>query len=352
MPPLPSRLLYPALILPTLLAPSLANAQTSAAPITPLPYTGVNLSGGEFGDVKPGVTSIFNKNYTYPTPSELDYFAAKGVNIIRFPFRWPRLQPTLNQPLVPAELDRIKSVFAEATKRHLTILLDPHDYARFYDKPIGSPDVPNAAFANFWSQLATAFKDNPNVWFGLMNEPHDMPKEQWLSAANASIAAIRATGAKNMILVPGISWTGAHSWISSGNGDAMAKIVDPLNHYTIEAHQYLDSDSSGTKPTAVSPTIGSERLKQFTAWCREHHLHALLGEFGAADNPTAAAATDDTFRYMEANRDVWIGFTWWSAGPWWGDYMFTLEPKNGQDRPQMSIVAPHLQSTKNVRTSP
>ena len=318
--------------------------------IKPLPFTGVSLSGGEFGDLKPGVASVYGKNYTYPSPSEMDYFVGKGVNIVRLPFRWPHLQPSLNGPLDPTESGRVKSVVEEATRRGLTVVLDPHDYARYYDKPIGGPDVPDAAFADFWTRMATEFKGNPRVWFGLMNEPHDMPKEQWLDAANAAVAAIRKAGAHNLILVPGIAWTGAHSWISSGNGEAMAKIVDPQNHYVIEAHQYLDADSSGTKPEAVSPTIGSERLKQFTAWCREHHQRALLGEFGAADNLTAAQATDDAMRYMENNRDVWIGFTWWSAGPWWGDYMFSLEPKDGKDRPQMSFVGPHLQKVKSVKT--
>jgi len=39
---------------------------------------------------------------------------------------------------------------------------------------------------------------------------------------------------------------------------------------------------------------------------------------------------------------VWIGFTWWAAGPWWGEYMFTLEPKQGVDRPQMRLLLPYL----------
>ena len=46
---------------------------------------------------------------------------------------------------------------------------------------------------------------------------------------------------------------------------------------------------------------------------------------------------------MEAAPDVWLGWAWWAAGPWWSDYMFTLEPKpDGTDRPQMAWLAPHL----------
>jgi endoglucanase len=314
----------------------------------PLGFTGVNLAGGEFGDPKPGARRPYGVKYIYPSGSEMDYFARQGVNIIRFPFRWADLQPALRQPLDQAALDRVKDVVGAATRRGLVLILDPHDYARYEGKVVGGLEVPNAAFADFWARLAAPFKDQPRVWFGLMNEPHDLPAQQWLGAANAAIAAIRSAGATNRILVPGTAWTGAHSWVASGNGEVMMKIVDPQDYYLIEVHQYLDKDSSGTKPEAVSPTIGSERLQQFTEWCRAHHRRALLGEFGAPNNATAARAVDDMLHFMEKNREVWAGFTWWAAGAWWGDYMFTLEPKNGQDRPQMMVLRPHLQQAGGI----
>lgn len=313
--------------------------------VKPLAFTGVNLSGGEFGDPKPGTKSVYGRNYIYPSPAEMDYFRGKGVNIIRFPFHWADLQPALNRPLDPAVLGRIKEVVKEAGKRGQVVLLDPHDYARYDGKLVGSPDVPDTAFADFWGQVAAQFKDNPRVWFGLMNEPHDLPATQWLGSANAAIAAIRTAGASNLVLVPGTAWTGAHSWVSSGNAAAMLGVRDPANHFIFEVHQYLDADSSGMNSEAVSTTIGSERLREFTEWCRRHHRRGFLGEFGAADNPAALATTDDMLRYMEANRDVWVGYAWWAAGPWWGEYMFTLEPKDGKNRPQMATLRPHLQGS-------
>ena len=315
----------------------------------PLLFTGVNLAGGEFDDPKPGVISQYGEKYIFPSTSELDYFAGKGANIIRFPFHWDDLQPVLNQPLDAAMLGRIKDVVKAANARGQIVLLDPHDYARYYGKVVGSPEVPDAAFADFWGRLASQFPTNPRVWIGLMNEPHDIPAAQWLSAANAAIASIRKVGAKNLILVPGTAWTGAQSWIGSGNAETMLGVVDPQNHYIFEVHQYLDTDNSGSHPEVVSATIGSERLKAFTLWCRQHHQRGFLGEFAAANNPTALLAAGDMLTYMEQNQDVWVGFTWWSAGAWWGDYMFTVEPKNGEDRPQMATLEPHLQKVPAPR---
>lgn len=46
-------------------------------------YFGVNLSGAEFGNVYPGVDGT---HYGYPTEKDLDYFKAKGLYLVRFPF--------------------------------------------------------------------------------------------------------------------------------------------------------------------------------------------------------------------------------------------------------------------------
>ncbi len=316
----------------------------------PLLFTGTNLSGGEFGDVHPGKAPVYGKDFVYPNEGESAYFASKGMNVIRLPFRWEVLQPTPKTPLVLAEEQRLRDVVAAATKKNLVVLLDPHNYARYYGKVIGGPDVSDADFADFWGRLAGDFRGNPRVWFGLMNEPHDMPTPQWFDAANAAVAAIRKAGAKNLILVPGNGWSGAHSWVESGN-DLLLKIVDPAHHYAFEAHQYLDADNSGSHPEVVSATVGSERLRAFTDWCRRHHQRAFLGEFGTAASDTGRQAIGDMLTMMEKNRDVWIGYTWWSAGPWWGNYMFTIEPDKGADRPQMGYLQPHLQvSPKAVRS--
>lgn len=309
----------------------------------PLEFTGVNLAGGEFGEVKEGKARVYGKQFVFPSVKELDYFATNGMNIIRFPFRWEDLQPQLNQPLNTDILDRVVTVVTAAQSRGMVTILDPHNYARYLGVTIGSPKVPNAAFADFWRRLATRFKNDSSVWFGLMNEPHDMPNEQWLSAANAAIAAIREIGATNLILVPGNAWTGAHSWVSSKNAEVMLGVRDPKRNYMYDVHQYLDKDSSGTHTDAVRETIGRERLEKFTTWCRNHKQRAFLGETAAADNPVAAQAMDQMLTFMEENRDVWAGSTWWAAGPWWGNYMFSLQPKDGKDRPQMKVLRPHLQ---------
>lgn len=333
------------------------SAAIHPATASPLPLTGVNIAGGEFWLANK--KSIFNKgthaqygvNYSYPTKNEIDYFAGKGMNIFRYQFLWETLQPKANAPLDKTDLQRLKTSVKYATSRKLVVLLDPHDYARYYNDIVGGSKVNASDFADFWKRLAVEFAGDPYVWFGLVNEPNNMPTQQWFEDANAAIAAIRSTGAKNMILVPGNAWTGAHSWTNEdyggeSNAKGILSIKDPLNYWAIEVHQYLDEDSSGTHNEVVSPTIGSERLKTFVDWCRQNKKRAFLGEFGVPVATNGEASLHDMLRSMERDNDVWLGWTWWAAGALWHEYLFTIEPKDGQDRPQMAWLQPHISGTK------
>jgi endoglucanase len=321
-------------------------AQTDVA--KPLPFTGVNLAGGEFYNPAKTPEPMYGRDFIYPSKEEYEYFASKGMNVFRVQFLWETLQPKAKEPFRQAEIERLKDSVHLATARGLTVILDPHNYARYYGKVVGSNEVPHEVFADFWGRLAKEFRGETNVWFGLVNEPHDMPTEQWLEAANQAIVTIRKAGADNLILVPGNAYSGAHGWVKgkwygTPNGAVMQGIHDPKNNYVFEVHQYLDKDSSGSHKEVVSPTIGSERLKSFVGWCREHKVRAFLGEFAVAEGEEGHQAVEDMLQAVERDRDVWLGFTWWAAGSRWGNYMFSLEPKDGKDRPQMEYLRGHLQ---------
>jgi endoglucanase len=117
----------------------------------------------------------------------------------------------------------------------------------------------------------------------------------------------------------------------------MLDVVDPLSNFAYEVHQYLDDNSSGTSPDVVE-WAGSARLAGFTDWARQHGVRGILGEFGWADTPEAQVEGEALMRHMSENRDVWIGGTYWAAGPWWGDYMFSVAPNEDGDRPQMEVL--------------
>jgi endoglucanase len=297
---------------------------------------GINLAGAEFGTVG----GAYGTAYIYPTKANIDYYASQGMEIIRLPFRWERIQPQKDGALDPVELGRIREIVDYAAGKGMTVALDVHNYGMSYgNKMIGSADLPNSSFADLWSKLATEFRTDDNVWFGIMNEPHKHSATQWIEAANAAIKAIRDTGADQKILVPGTYWSGAHSWMSTDNHSVVGNgVKDPLNNFAFEVHQYFDHDSSGTSTNVVSETIGADRLKAITAWAKEHGHELFMGEFGAGQDARSLKTLDNMMKYMSEHPDVWIAATYWAGGPWWGDYFFSLEPKNGVDKPQLEVL--------------
>jgi endoglucanase len=198
-------------------------------------------------------------------------------------------------------------------------LIDPHNFARYNGVVIGTGNVPATAFADFWTRLANLFKSNDKVIFGIMNEPNDMSTELWLADANAAIKAIRDAGATNLLFVPGNGFTGAHSWFlnfyGTPNAQVMLGVVDPLNNFVIEVHQYLDVDSSGTNIDCVSATIGSERMQQFTQWLRDNNRKGFLGEIGGGRDSVCVSAIDDILSFVGKNSDLYVGWTYWAGGP-------------------------------------
>jgi endoglucanase len=311
-----------------------------------LDFVGVNLAGAEFG--QQNLPGTYEMDYQYPGPGDIDPFVAAGMNVIRLPFRWERLQQSLLGELDTSEAERLDAAVSYATGQGLSVILDPHNYARYgVDEAIVGVGVPSAAFADFWSRVAARYAANEKVIFGLVNEPHTMVTETWLAAANAAIAAIRATGAANLILVPGNQWTGGHSWAATyygtPNSVAMLGVVDPANNFAFEIHQYFDGDFSGTGATCVSPTIGAEMLQGVTTWLRDNSYRGFLAEFGGPPSDMCLQAIDRTIDFLGSNADVWMGWAAWAGGPRWGDYALSVQPlANGKDRPQLVVLRRHL----------
>jgi endoglucanase len=305
-------------------------------PAVPAMVRGANLSGGDFGDV-PGT---YGTDYTYPTKAEIDYYAARGFNVLRVPFRWERVQHELFGDLDDTgdgtgDFERLRQVVHWISDAGMIAVLDLHNYGgRVIDAAevkVGSKALPASALEDLWVRLAKAFKDDRRVWFGLMNEPYGIAAADWKATAQSVTNAIRKTGALNRLLVPGTDYSGAHSWVSSGNAAQMAAFADPAGNFAFDVHQYLDGDSSGKHGGCVAGA-GASRLEPFIAWAKEAPgRRGFLGEFAGGDPtvPGQAQCAAELTALLDAaeGSGVFDGWTAWGGGPWWQpDYIFRLEP--------------------------
>jgi endoglucanase len=328
----------------------------STSPIKPM--LGVNEASGEFA------AGNYNVKYAYPGRDRLGWATAQGFGIIRVPFLFQNIQASSLAMLNEAAMRQLDAVLNECSVQRIVCLLDMHNYGRYYlDDSAGNEGLPgtigvsNARLANLWAQIATRYKNNSYVWFDLMNEPNKQTALEWVKTDNALAAAIRATGAKNKIIFQGTAWDGAWKWATSGNATQLLKAYDPGNNYAFEAHQYLDSNGSGTSPTCVAGS-GATRLVPFTKWLQTYGFQGIIGEIGWAANDGCTIEGMALLDHWRAAITTtasggYIGLTYWAAGPWWQDgYMYLAEPRPfpaGAEPVQLKTLKAYLPHEPSVK---
>lgn len=269
-----------------------------AAPIgtfTPVSATPQASKGYNFSGMENGTRS--NALIFGPSPYMIDYLAGKGFSNFRLPFKSQWTYPTAFGLLDPTFMAAIKSVADYAFTKNIYVILDPHDFGNVWDGsvnnviPVTSANPRSVAlFTDYWRRLATKYINYPNIIFGLENEPAvgGVSAVQWRDGGVIPAGqAIRATGATQLITIPGVAFTGAQSWTLSGNASAFAGFSSFTN-FVFEMHAYLDSGSQGASPIATSN--GSTQLDispngLANTWLAANGFQAVIYEFGVAPDP-------------------------------------------------------------------
>jgi endoglucanase len=359
-------------VTPTSTTPRLSTTRVLTLGTTLPQMRGVNMPGAEmwYGHNTTD-NPVSGQDYLFVSHQDIDYLISRGVNFGRLLFSWEGLQPTPNAAFpTTGNSGTYVSTFVErvnyATSKGMIVMIEPHGadstaFAKYKGNFVGSSAVPNSQFADLWVRLANQFKSNPNVVFGLMNEPNGMSTVQWFNAAQAAVVGIRGTGAVNLIMVEGNGWSGAESWTSNwydtattkvSNATAWKIIQDPLKNTVAEVHSYFDANAGGGANDIVSPTIGVERLKVTVDWAKANGVKVYLGEFGTTNTSAAKTAVTNMLTYLDQNKDVVTGWAWWAYGPpaWWSGYQFTLDPTSNYtvDAPMMAWLKPYFVGTTPV----
>jgi endoglucanase len=309
---------------------------TSARQSRQIAMLGVNLTGAE---ETPEHMKAWGGTEMFPSHAEMDYFIKAGMNVIRLPLYWERLQHKPYGPLDPARLAKTDDVVRYANAHGVRVVIDIHNYATAFGAMVGSPALPSSAFADLWARLAGHFADQPNVLFGLMNEPHDISAAQWLASANAAIAAIRASESRpHLILVSGVDWDAALAWTVGDSEKTIGSgVIDPGHDFSFEVHEYFNAWSPGAFMHAPSVNVGVEQIRPITQWAQRSGAKLFLGEVGINSDTVSLEALRRMLAYMRAHSDIWLGATYWDAGAQ-SSFVFSIQPTNGVERPQMAVL--------------
>ncbi|KAG2082325.1 glycoside hydrolase family 5 protein [Suillus cothurnatus] len=309
------------------------NAQVFA----PLQFAGVNIAGFDFGCGTDGTCII---SETVPPVYQLSgvdglgqmqhFYNDDGYNVFRLPVGWQYL--TYNQStsvLNETQFSNYNMLVSDCLSTGAHCEIDIHNYARYDGEIIGQGGPSNEVFAALWYNIASYWKNETKVIFGVMNEPHDIPNITTWAESVQVFTAIREAGATTqMILLPGNNYTSAETFVSSGSAEALGMVTNPDGTFTnliMDVHKYLDYDNSGTHAPCVTNNI-EDSWYPLTTWLRANGRQALNTETGGGDVDSCVGYISQQIAYQAAQSDVILGYLGWSAGSFATDYVLSEVP--------------------------
>jgi aryl-phospho-beta-D-glucosidase BglC (GH1 family) len=184
--------------------------------------------------------------------------------------------------------------------------------------PTGQQNMPDADSLTFWRAVAKRYAADPGVIFGLYNEPHDVSWSCWRNGGCSTSSststgavvsyravgmqqlydAVRAQGARNLVLVGGLDWAYDLSGVGAGYALTGSNIAYDTHAYTMFHSTTADWDAHFGAVAARYPVVSTE--------------------FGSADCSTASTARllsyFDAPMGKPANRMSWTIWSWNDPG--------------------------------------
>ncbi|KAK5129033.1 hypothetical protein LTR85_000366 [Meristemomyces frigidus] len=324
-----------------LLAVGLLATRTFATPSThnkrsdKLQFVGVNLSGPELRASTSSLPGTYGTDYTWFNLSTIDVFVSQWqMNTFRINILMERLVSgcMTNTAMDPEYLGNLTETVKYITQKGAYAMITPMNGGRYYGSIINS----TSDFEAFWTTVAVAFKDNERVMFSANAGYYNMSTQLVRNLNQAAINGIRAAGATSQYIsvegselcIAGL-WTNGTGSDSASNAQVMGALTDASDSLIYQMSSYLDPAGTGFNDTCASTTLGPDRLVKATAWLQANNKFGLVGAYAGGVSWQCTAAVITMLEYLAENSDFWLGALWWTAGPWEGEYMFSLEPTTG-----------------------
>ncbi|MGB7747926.1 MAG: glycoside hydrolase family 5 protein [Verrucomicrobiia bacterium] len=182
---------------------------------------------------------------------------------------------------------------------------------------LGQHKMPDKNSITFWQDMATRFKNQPNVIFGLYNEPHDTSFAIWRDGGtvtdkparwnpNQAIVTfdavglqkiydtVRATGATNVVTVSGLDWGYDLSGVLHGYGIKGSNLIYETHPYQNKKNWDKNfGDTSWKYPVYMGEwgfprrnTNGLGYAQSLMKYAGKHKLHWTAWDMHTTAGPT------------------------------------------------------------------
>jgi endoglucanase len=244
------------------------------------------------------------------------------VNIIRLPLsqdRWFGKAPEQRDGGTSYR-ELVRQIVETCETNKCYIILDLHwSDCNEWGANIGQHSMPDSNSVVFWNSFARVYANNPSVLFDLYNEPHDVSWDVWLHGGwikdtpilrrhttsppkhyqavgmQELLDTVRATGAKNVVVVGGLDWAYDFSGILKGR-----QLSDPHGNGIVYANHCYDNkgDSVDTWITKMDKASAN--------------LPVIVSEFGGNAGPSRVDPSDNWLLHVMqvlSNRQ-WSWIAW------------------------------------------
>ncbi|MFG2988358.1 cellulase family glycosylhydrolase [Streptomyces sp. NPDC048257] len=279
---------------------------------------GVNRSGAEFMCVQGH--GIFDGPVD---DASLRAIAEWEANTVRIPLNeecWLGLDNIKPEYRGSNYVDAVRGLVSRVLAHGMTPVVELHwTYGQYTGNSSGCSDVhascqkpmPDAQYAPaFWTSVANAFKTDRRVVFDLFNEPYPdratpatgQPWSCWRDGGTCPgigyevagmqdlVDSVRATGARNLVLVPGIAYSNDLSeWLTHSP-------VDPTGNLAAAWHVYNFN------------TCSNEACWQSSLAPVAARVPLVAGEIG--ENTCGHAFIDHVMKWFDDRSLSYLGWTW------------------------------------------
>ena len=219
----------------------------------------------------------------------------------------------------------IKAYTSNKNGAKTVVILECHDHSGSFYTNTSSPSLNE--LRSFWRRTVSRYKNNPYVWFNIMNEPGggNTVEKYWYEMHKQLIQDIRKTGAKNIIVVDGYNFAS-----EDGNGTTKANLInksssailtygqqilkaDPLKRVVFSLHTYANWNWN------------VDKLYDFVDRVRKQGLALIIGEYAATTGNSFGDidVTEAARSVFEVGKKRGIGRLLWHYWSWDGNALTT-----------------------------